>query len=77
MGLFNDYRKPYPFKVKRKAKALMRRGMSKGEIALRLKVNYTSIYRWVRDLTNRCSNVNSRYFLAPAEIAKKGYIVSR
>ena len=72
----SDHKRPYPVEVKRKAKALAKRGMQKGEIALRLGVNYTSVCRWTGDLTNRHSHVNGRYFLALAEIAKKGYMVS-
>ena len=72
----SDDKKPYPLEVRKKAKMLAKRGMAKGEIAMKLKVNYTTICRWTGDLTNRHSHVNGRYFLALAEIAKKGYMVS-
>ena len=71
----ND-KKPYPLEVHKKAKMLAKRGIAKGEIAMKLKVNYATICRWTGDLTNRHSHVNGRYFLALAEIAKKGYMVS-
>jgi hypothetical protein len=72
----SDDKKPYPLEVRKKAKMLAKRGMAKGEIAMKLKVNYATICRWTGDLTNRHSHVNGRYFLALADIAKKGYMVS-
>lgn len=72
----SDHKKPYPLELRKKAKLMAKRGVAKGEIAMRLKVNYVTICRWTGDLTNRYSHVNGRYFLALAEIAKKGYMVS-
>ena len=72
----SDYRKPYPLELKRKTRMLAKKGIFKGEISLRLNVGYATVCRWTGDLTNRHSHVNGRYFLALAEIAKKGYMVS-
>ncbi len=72
----NPLFKPYPLELKRKARIMAKHGIEKGDIALRLKVNYSTICRWTGDLTNRYSHVNGRYFLALAEIARKGYMVS-
>lgn len=66
----------YPTILKRKTRMLAKRGIPKGEISLRLNVSYTTVCRWTGDVTNRHSHVNGRYFLALAEIAKKGYMIS-
>ncbi len=70
------YRQPYPPEIRKKVIKLAKKGIEKDEIALRLNVSYGTVCRWTRDLTNRHSHVNGRYFLALAEIAKNGYIVS-
>ena len=72
----SDCRRPYPLELKRKTRMLAKNGIPKGEISLRLNVSYATVCRWTGDVTNRHSHVNGRYFLALAEIAKRGYMVS-
>jgi hypothetical protein len=67
---------PYPLELKRKARMMVKRGIEKGEVAERLKVHYGSVSRWTRDLTNRHSHVNGRYFLVLAELVREGFFIS-
>ncbi len=69
--------RPYPIELKRKARSMARQGMEKGEISAKLSVGYCTIARWTRDITNRHSHVNGRYFLILARLAGDGYFISQ